>query len=276
MADNPAARSGVLRAFLKVNIFIMCRGALGACLAVVYGRATAAGGPPFITDDPEPVELGHYEFYIASYYFHTGYGALGTLPHVEFNYGAAPNLQLHIIAPMAFYQANGGPMYYGYGQTELGAKYRFLQEGKVTPMAGVFPLVETTTADAAHGLGNAATQVFLPVWLQKSSGSWSTYGGAGYWYDPGPGNQNYWFMGWQAQNQVTKQLAIGAEVFHSTSAQTVDGSAQTGFNVGAVYDFDDGHHVMLSVGRGFDGTNSGTGYFAYQWTWGPRQKEKKT
>jgi hypothetical protein len=230
----------------------------------------AFAGPPFITDDPEPVDLHDYEFYIASYYFHMKGGTLGDGPHFEFNYGAAPNLQLHIIAPFAFSQPTGSALQYGYGDTELGAKYRLVQEGKTTPMVGVFPLVEVPTGDSNKGLGNGAAQWFFPIWLQKSFGSWMSYGGGGFWHNPGRGNKDYWFFGLEVQNQVTKQLALGAELFHSTAEQTVDGSAQTGFNVGAIYDFDDGHHLLFSVGRGFENDNVLTSYLAYQWTFGPK------
>jgi hypothetical protein len=251
--------------------------ACSAALALPYlasADIAAGGGPPYITDDPEPVDLNHYEFYISSYYFHNGFGTSGTMPHFEFNYGAAPNLQLHVIAPLAFDQASDSTFNYGYGATEFGAKYRFVQEGKTMPMIGVFPLVEAPTGNASRGLSSSQTQFFLPVWLQKSLGNWSSYGGGGYWINPGVGNQNYWFFGWQVQNQVTKQLSIGAELFHSTGMPTVDGSAQSGFNIGAVYDIDDGHHVMFSVGRGFEHDNVGTAYLAYQWTFGPHEKGK--
>ena len=90
---------------------------------------------------------------------------------------------------------------------------------------------------------------------------------------PRDGNKDYWFFGIEVQNQVTKQLALGVELFHSTSQQTVDGSAQTGFNVGAMVDFDDGHHLLFSVGRGFESDNVLTAYLAYLWTFGPKSKE---
>jgi hypothetical protein len=251
------------------------RWAVCGTAALVFAglAARAAAGPPFITDDPEPVPLHDYEFYIGSSYFHTKGGTVGDVPHFEFNYGAEPDLQLHIIAPVAFEQAAGSRMQCGYGDTELGAKYRFVQEGKSTPMVGVFPLVEVPTGDANSGLGNGKAQIFLPVWLQKSSGAWMSYGGGGFWHNPGTGNKDYWFFGLEVQNQVTKQLALGVELFHSTATPTVDGSAQTGFNVGAMYDFDDGHHLLFSVGRGFESDNVLTAYLAYQWTFGPKSKE---
>ena len=55
----------------------------------------ALAGPPYVTDDPEPVEYHHWEVYLASQLAHEPGAWSGTAPHIEVNYGALPNLQLH-------------------------------------------------------------------------------------------------------------------------------------------------------------------------------------
>jgi len=239
---------------------------------MAVATATTAG-PPFITDDPQPVDLQHYEVYMASQSFRQFGLTNGTFPHVEVNYGAIPDLQLHIIAPLAYVSGPGQPTSFGYGDTELGVKYRFLQETKSQPMVGIFPLVEVPTGTPSRNLGSGQTAFFLPVWLQKSFGNWTTYGGGGYWSNPGAGNRNYWFSGLTVQCQATKKLMLGGELYHTTS-QAVGLGDNTGFNVGGVYDFDEGHHLMMSIGTGFQGSNHGTAYLAYQWTFGPKEKDK--
>ena len=99
-------------------------------------------------------------------------------------------------------------------------------------------------------------------------GDWTTYGGGGYWINPGPGNKDYWFTGWLLQRQVTKQLAIGAELFHDT-AMTVGGRDSSGFNVGGVYDITEHYHLLFSAGRGLQDvrdTNQFSYYLALQKT----------
>ncbi|MDR3689696.1 MAG: hypothetical protein P4L46_09990 [Fimbriimonas sp.] len=245
---------------------------------LVCGAATVPAwgtpGPPFITDDPEPVEFQHYEVYIASITSRFFGQSTGTLPHLEVNYGGAPNVQFHIIAPMAYATASGQPFNYGYGDTEVGIKYRFVQENDHRPMVGIFPLVEVPTGNRSKGLSTGQTAFFLPVWLQKSYGNWTAYGGGGYWNNPGPGNLNYWFTGLTLQCQATKNLMIGGEFFHTTQ-QVVGESSITAFNIGGVYDFDEGHHLMMSIGTGLRGNDNGTTYFAYQWTFGPKEKKEK-
>src|SRR5579863_1983321 len=88
--------------------------AIAACYICLIAKSAGAG-PPFITDDPEPVEYKHWEVYVASLYNNDKFGLSGTAPHVEVNYGAAPNVQLHIIAPMAYSRPTFGSMQYGYG-----------------------------------------------------------------------------------------------------------------------------------------------------------------
>lgn len=240
-------------------------------------------GPPFVTDDPEPVDYQHWEVYLASQTTH-GMGlsvgslpneeAYGTLPHLEVNYGAAPNLQLHVIAPDAFADSTTSPRQYGYGDTELGMKYRFIQQSDSSPEVGTFPLVEVPTGSASRGLGQGQTGVYLPVWIQKDFGSWTTYGGGGYWINPGPGNRNFWFMGWLLQKQVRKNLAIGAEVFHET-AQTVGAPSTSVLNLGFVWDLTDHYHFMGSAGPAIQGPSGYITYLAIQLTFGPEEPPKQ-
>jgi hypothetical protein len=225
----------------------------------------AIAGPPYVTDDPEPVEYQHWEVYLASIVSRDAGAWSGTAPHVEVNYGAVPNLQLHTILPMSFTRSTTGTTTYGYGDTELGAKYRFLQESAERPMIGTFPLLEVPAGDRQRGLGSGQLRLFLPLWLQKSYGQWTTYGGGGYWINPGRGNHGWGYFGWQVQRQVLPEVNVGAEVFHTTT-QATDGGPETRFNVGLVLDLSDLQHVLLSAGRGLRGPNEFQSYVAYQLT----------
>ena len=63
---------------------------------------TSFAGPPFLTDDPEPVPFKHWEFYLFSTVDATRTSTNGTGPAFEFNVGALPNLQVHLILPLGF------------------------------------------------------------------------------------------------------------------------------------------------------------------------------
>ena len=229
-------------------------------------------GPPFLTDDPEPVEYKHTEAYLAMQYRHDRDGDSSTLPHVEINYGLLPNVQIHLIAPLQYIKPEGSSSQYGYGDTEVGVKYRFVQETEYFPQMAVFPLIEFPTGDSDKGLGSGRTQYFLPIWLQKSWGPWSSYGGGGYWINPGIDNKNYWYFGWQAQRALAKWFSLGAELFYTTPT-TRDGDHVLGYNIGGIVNLTEKHHVIFSAGTDIHGQNLSRYYAAYQLTWGPPEKK---
>jgi len=186
---------------------------LGAMLLCAAGLlpAMARAGPPFLTDDPEPVEHEHWEAYIAGQMTSATGGVVTTAPHLEVNYGALPDVHLHAIVPLVLARATGGPTHYGLGDLELGVKYRFVHETGTMPQIGTFPLLFVPTGNSAKGLGSGQVGALLPIWLQKSSGPWTTYGGGGYAINPGTNNANYLQAGWLVQREIVKALTIGAE-----------------------------------------------------------------
>lgn len=225
-----------------------------AWVAVAIGliNGPAQAGPPFLTDDPEPVEYGHWEIYAFSQgtHFHGNTSAL--IPGMEVNYGAVPDMHLHLGAALGNERDSTGGTHIGFGDTELGVKYRLVQEdaGGWRPMVGVFPMLDLPTGSRQRGFGTGHAHGFLPVWMLKSFGDWTTYGGGGYGINPGEGNRDYWIAGWLLQRKLTDQLVAGGELFHQ-SADTGDGRNSSGFNLGGIYDVTEHHHLLLSAGRSF-------------------------
>ncbi len=179
------------------------------CLALIacgaLHPAPAWAGPPFLTDDPEPVELRHWEFYAASQWSMNRHDTSGTCPHFEVNYGALPNVQLHAIVPVVLDHASGAKDQFGVGDIELGTKLRFVQEGKGLPQ---FPLITLPTGSESRRLGSGEVEVFLPIWVQKSFGDWTTYGGTGLRLVPGA---NAASGGWLIQRAIASKVTLGAE-----------------------------------------------------------------
>jgi hypothetical protein len=245
-------------------------------LLFLFLPSLALAGPPFLTDDPEPVDYQHWE--INNYFAggHVSGETSGAAPGFDINYGAAPNLQLHINLAMAYDRMNGGALYYGTDDTELGAKYRFLDPGKDDwwPQAAIYPLFEIPTgADAQKGLGaTGEAREFFPLWLQKDSGDWTTYGGGGWWHNPGLENRDYWFFGWVLQRKITDRLTLGGELFYQTTESVIvtpTRAPTSGFNLGGTYDFSDTYHLLFSAGKGIESAQTNdtlTYYFALQLT----------
>lgn len=215
----------------------LTRGWHATLAALLLVSSSALAAPPYRTDDPEPTDYRHFELYMHS----TGVRVLddtnGLTPAIEFDYGILPDTQLSIIAPMAFDRAAGGPFNWGYGDTEVGVKYRLIEQDPNgwRPSLAVFPTVDAPTGDAHRGLGIGGARGFLPVWVQKDIGDWTINASGGYSIKSGSGNKNDWFAGGLLQRKITDQLKIGAELFHQTAVE-VGGKDSTGFNIGGIYD----------------------------------------
>ena len=220
-------------------------------------------GPPFLTDDPEPVDYMHWEFYVSSQSQFSGNDVDATLPHFEINYGLVPEVQVHLIIPME-YTKRESSLEYGNVNTELGVKYRFINIDS-SFQAGVFPITEVPTGKKVTLAGENKLQVFLPVWIQMNSGKFISYGGAGYWINPGTGNKNWVYAGWQGQYDFTETITLGGELFYHT-ADSNDSEAGTGFNFGGYININEYNHILFSVGHSLTGTTTTTGYVGYQVT----------
>jgi len=249
---------------------------MALCLALFSPPALA--GPPFLTDDPEPVDYQHWEFYDFSQGIRANGAIDGLAPACDCNYGVLPNVQLHVQPGVAFHRDKGGPLTYGANDTELGVKYRFVEQDKKdwTPSIAIYPLLETPSGDAARGLGAGRTRAFLPIWAQKDLGDWTTFGGGGFWINPGPREKNYAFFGWVLQRKLSDHLAVGFELFHQTPTQ-IGGMQTTGFNVGATYDLTEHYHLLASAGKGLQHareTDAFSWYLGLQVTGGEDQAPK--
>jgi hypothetical protein len=238
---------------------------LYSSMIFLFGIAAEAfAGPPFRTDDPQPVDYLHWEFYVASMQQFDHQTTNATLPHFEVNYGVVPNVQLHLVAPLGYVHASDAT-HYGYSDMELGMKYRFVDETETVPQVGVFPLVELPTGNASDQLGAGKAQVYFPVWIQKSWGNWTTYGGGGFWYNPVPGQQNWMFTGWELQYDCSKTVTLGGELCYQT-ANAPDADGSMSFNVGGYINFDESNHLLFSFGHSLSGNATTTGYIGYQLT----------
>lgn len=236
-------------------------------LACLLACAALCAGPPFKTDDPEPVELGHLEFYVFAEGQHVPGVSNGVGPALEFNYGILPETQFHAVLPVAYDRPQDAPSQRGLGDTELGLKVRLLQETGARPQIGVFPLIELPTGSADKGLGGGHTQVYLPVWVQKSWGPWTTYGGYGWWRNPGADNRNWSYAGWLLQRDLGERLTLGGELFRAT-ASTAGSQTSTGFDIGGQVNFGQKHHLLFSAGRNVRGPAQASFYVGYQLTTG--------
>jgi len=224
---------------------------MGVVAVFVLGLITPASASlPYVVDDGEPIKIGTYEIDITAQMNRRAGETSGVLPGAQINYGATANLQLHAALPVAFDSRSANGTRVGLGDIEFGVKYRIFGggEGDGSPSVALEPTIYTPTGDSRWNLGTGRTHAFLPVWVSKDLQDWTVFGGGGYAINPGPAQQDWWLVGLGAVYTINSDWSLGAEVFHST-AQTKPGKPGVSFDVGATYNYNDTHHLLMSVGR---------------------------
>ena len=247
---------------------------------MVTHRLLAQAGPPFQTDDPTPVDLGHYEAYIFGTVDGTPaeYDPVG--PAFEFNWGALPNVQLHAILPLGaaipmndpVYLPDGtGPSAFGLTDMEVGVKYGFIKQTKHRPQIGSFTMFEIPTGDSTRGLGLGKTWYKLPIWVAKDIGPWSLCGGLGYAVVPQTDHRNYLYGGYLVKREISKKLELSVEVFfHAREGfTTAQNQSSTMIDAGGYYHFKSpGLQLLFAYGHSVAGQTENYGYLGLYKTWG--------
>ncbi len=230
-----------------------------AALTAAATAGTAVAGPPFVTDDPEPTDPGHWEIYNFAAGTRTSGETVGQAGF-DINYGGAKDLQLTAVIPVDYRATTHAAV--GAGGIELAAKYRFVHqsEGSLVPDVAFFPRLITPTA--GRTFGSSRLSIFLPVWAQKDAGKWSMFGGGGYTINPGIDQRSFWLEGLGVSRPVTERFALGAEVFHQ-SRDATDGRAFTGVNVGALYRLSKHWSLIGSAGPGIENAREQGQYTFY-------------
>lgn len=249
-------------------------------LLLCASRVWSQAGPPFQTDDPTPVDLGHYEAYVFGGLDGTPVELDTVGPAFEFNWGAIPDIQLHAILPLGaivpsnnpvYAPAGAGPRAFGVTDTELGVKFGFIHQTSHRPQIGSFTMFEIPTGSYAKGLGVGRVWYKLPLWAEKEFGPWSLCGGMGYAVVPQFQYRNYLYGGFLVKREVNKKLELSAEIFSHAAeglaaAQT---QASTLIDAGGYYHFNSpGLQLLFAYGHSVAGQTENYAYLGLYRTWG--------
>ena len=262
--------------------FRRAAGVVALVLLAVCGMRVWAQGPPYQTDDPVPVDLHHYEFYIFGSADGTPVEVDSVGPAFEFNWGAIPRVQLHAILPWgvaaplnhaAYAPVSGqGPTEFGMTDMELGAKIAYIKESKYIPQIGTFTMFEMPTGNYDKGLGIGKVWYRLPLWLQKNFGHWLLDGGAGETLVPQTGYRNFPYGGFLLKYTFGERLEFGGEVFAhgGEGVAAPQTQASTMIDLGGVYHFkrNPNHQFLFAYGHSVAGQTENYAYVGMYWTWG--------
>lgn len=171
--------------------------ALIGSLILIAQQSPALAGPPFETDDPEPVECHHVEIDVAQ----ARQGEPASSGYLwEVDYGPTQNVETSI---------GGQP-----GEIELGSAIRFIPETVKTPQVGFLPAVVVKN--------DGKKEAFLPFWAQKTIEKWTFFGGGGV-------SHGTEFTGVSAMRNFQSGSSLGLELYHENQRDpTVSAAPRVG------------------------------------------------
>jgi len=237
-----------------MTVMRICRSSFaGAALLA----CPAVAGPPYMTDDAIPTEAGKWEifsFVEGTHRRKEGEAEAG----LDINYGLAEDLQ--VVTTIPFEYEHDSRTRTGFGDIEVGIKYRFLhqREGTLIPDISFYP-VATLPSGGKFGTGRVALS--LPLWFSKDLGEWSMFGGGGYTINPGAGNKDYVTLGYAVTRRLNERISIGAEVAREGGSAVGEG-AVTHIGGGVTYRIAEQWALLASAGPDF-GRGVGRGGYSF-------------
>jgi hypothetical protein len=228
------------------------------CYFVMMGQTQAA--PPFLSANPELLKEGK-----GMLYFYSTLTKLGAPiraanlhgPAFRGDFGVVQDVQLSLIVPMATHIPTPSRPHHkrhsSLGDMAIITAYSFLHETDNCPQAAFAPLFIFPTGNARHATGNGKLITQLPVWFQKTWGSWRSIFGGGYTIDPAPNKRNHVFGGPALKYVLPQNFTVGMELIYYTKMH-INTSDYLLMNVGAIYYFAKNWRIFGSMGHTVTGT----------------------
>lgn len=148
--------------------------AFGAALALL-GGGSASAQQPFVTDDAEVTDAGHWHFQFSNEYDVLQKSARPNLrqdwSNFVFQYGLASRLEVNVDFPLiAIENARGTPDVFGLGDVDFAAKWKIASEeaGRKHPAFTVNVAIEAPTGNERKQLGSGLTDYGVNLILQKT------------------------------------------------------------------------------------------------------------
>jgi hypothetical protein len=206
--------------------------------AVLAGIGYAEGGPPMLTDDPGTPGNGRWEVNLAGTIEAEGDDRRWELPHLDVNYGLGDRLQLKAESGWVVDDQQGSAS--GLGGSQVGVKWRFLDEADGRPACSTYPQVEFGSPSRwAVRAETSRPLAILPVQIERAVGSFTVGADGGALLQRR--EQPHWFWGAIVGHHVGRGEAM-AEIHTVTGVEAIA-------NVGGRYPLTDSLSVLASVGR---------------------------
>lgn len=242
---------GSARLYLYVLLFSLC---------LATGGAFAQGGPPYFTNDPGTPGNLNWEINLAYMPFYYTNQSVSHTPDLDINFGVGDRIQLTYENAWLRVQNPGGPIQFGLGQSNFGAKWRFYDAGEKGWQISTFPqaFVNNPNNAVRRGVVPATDTLFLPVEMSHKLGPLDFDFEAGYEaVHKGP---NGWTAGVVLGKDITPRIELDAE-FYAQGTYNSWSEAQPVFDGGARIKLHRPVILLLMAGRAVEPAKPTQAYF---------------
>lgn len=220
-------------------------------VSLVLGSPGTRAGPPLITDDPGTPGDERWEINIASTVEKLRSEARFEAALLDINYGVGERTQLKYEVQRLSVEESGTASRDRLVNSEIGIKYRFLDEAQHGVSMSVYPQVSISHSGSDDQPGSGAEFV-LPFQMAWSAGPVvfdMEVGYAGIEYE-----ENEWLYGLAGAWPISKRLEFVAEV-HGVSTSNFEDDVLL-LNIGGVLQFHENVGLLFSVGRSIHGSGA--------------------
>jgi len=239
-------------------------------ILLVFGLQTNTLADQYLTDSPKTMEYeqGAADLYCDLTKIKKAYALRA--PGFEASIGVMTDFQVRINIPAVISITHGQSTTYGYGDLDIGFKYRFIHETDTMPQVAFYPKITLPSGNPDLRIGNGRDFERLPLWIQKTWKQWILSGGGGYAIDHNPRKFNYVFGGILLRHVFNPELTLGGELFARGPVSLADHSVLF-LNLGGTYNFTPNIFLLFSAAHSIAGIKTLKSFMGLGITWGPPQ-----
>jgi hypothetical protein len=208
----------------------------------------AVAGPPLLTDDPDTPGDKHWEINVAYTLEKRHADSTMETPILDLNYGVGDNIQIKYELPWLISHEPETGTKSGIGNSNVGVKWRFLDEKKYGVNMSTYPQVKfnSPTSSAAKVLDDEGTRLLIPVEISKKFGPVTLNGEFG--YTVSQHSDNKWLYGFFSGYEILENLTLLGEIHGEATKEFKQNEVV--FNIGTQWDFTKKYGLLVSAGRG--------------------------
>lgn len=216
--------------------------------AIGVSRAVAQGGPPMLTDDPGTPGNGKWEINLGWTAEQSPGSTVFGAPQMDLNYGIGDRVEVTYFATYLRDEEDGVTKW-GMSESEIAAKWRFIDGGDHTLQVSVYPEIDFLTPGShsdRRGIADGNTTYVLPFEFQRDYDLVSVDVDCGHDFGTGP-DKDGWFGGLCLGKEVVKGWELDAEI-HMNADEGINRTECIG-NIATRIDLSDKFTLMFLLGR---------------------------